>query len=241
MINGKTPVWFQLTGTHHPAHPESILHKDGHYCAYGFHSMDDATLQETREKNRKGEKVNYNALKHTRQRVRPHKDGKYPENTWVYDNKAPSRKMMNVARQMYDFDDTIHFVVFSTFPMLSVLNMFKAFKEEFRDNCTLIYYKRHFWESEVGKFNGAERSMVNTKDGALDEHISNKEIETAIIEEADKVFLAESLNTMGTPELDSNEEITRLLDFRDEYLRENPKVISYSINDRVYEVINGLK
>ena len=70
--------------------------------------------------------------------------------------------------------------------------------------------------------------------------ISNKDIEDAIIEEADSVYLAESKNTMGNSEHDNADQITKILDFRDNLLRTNKKIKSFSINNKVYEVMDSI-
>jgi hypothetical protein len=115
----------------------------------------------------------------------------------------------------------------------------KYLKENYADRCHIIYYKKAFWDTEIPIPNGGGRNLVEFA-YVPDDFSTVKAIEPDLIDIADTVYLADSLNTKGSVDLDSSEMRASLVAFRDAFLEANPKVELKSMVNQVYSVYDSL-
>jgi hypothetical protein len=136
---------------------------------------------------------------------------------------------MQDIRNIFSSDPAVFLIFYCAYPLLNTLKVARFLKEFYPKDSHIIYYKKAFWLDEVKIDNGGERNLVEFTDNFCEDFSALKSTEGALIALADSVYLADSINTKGSTELDTPEKRAELTAFRDIFLSENPKVILKSM------------
>lgn len=234
-------VWIQITGSHSTGQPEMMFYDkypDKFIC--GWHSMVDTTvLRAAKDNSKSSGNVFWNGLPHTgADVVRRLPSSGYEPYSWAYHNKIEAARVIEWLEVMKSYDPQVFFVFFATSPMLNVQKIIATLKSKFVDCSKVIYYKRRFWEGEVEIKAGHDRLEIAWQAGNSEEFNISKDVEKEIIAAADRVYLADSLNTKGDIVLDDTTTRNALVAFRDQFLAANKKVVLQSLKGKAFDLYN---
>lgn len=237
----KNKVWFQLTGTHDEGQPEFILHADRQFFIGGKHSLDDKDLKKANDDRNSRKPHDYNALNHTIQEIAPPPNKKgYPPYSWFYDNKMTGEDAFEAMKKIVAFDPNVYFVFFSCIPMLNVWKLANLIKDNYSERTFFIHYKRYFWTDEVLLDIARNWYHIPIEKNSAQDTIS-RDVETALINMSDSVYLADSIHTSGIEGVDSPEKIEELTCYRDAFLNSHKRIVLKSLKGEVYNLIDGIK
>jgi hypothetical protein len=203
--------------------------------------MKDQRLQFFKELYRgKKTPMNWLTLEHFMQDVVACEGG-YSEYAWYYHNKITVVDAIKDVEKIIANDKDVFFVYYIGYPLANTLGIANYLKMQHRDRCSIVYYKSKFWDTEMNIPEGQERNFHTVPFDANHDFDEAKETEDGIIKIADRLYLADSLNTHGEEKLDGTAKVSEIVAYRNTFLANNRQFILKSMKNAVYEIYNSIK